>query len=127
MPENAFPQRIGGNTYGLEDWRDAQECGPKRVPRQNTGVALESVRNLVLSTDQFARNHPWYKKWNTYYYYPHHMVPNPFEYAAFNSVNLNDIVAYTYVVDSVCLSLRNGRLFRDVREHWEHRIPAQDG
>ena len=126
MPDNAFPQRVGGNTFSLEDWRDAQECGPKRLATQNTGVKLESVRNLVLSTDRFARAHPWYKRWNTYYYYPHHMVPNPFEFAAFNSLKLDDIVAYTYVVDSVCLNLKDGKLDRDVRDHWEYRIPVQN-
>jgi hypothetical protein len=125
VPDNVFPQRIGGNTFSLADWRDAQECGPKRLATQNTGVTLESVRNLVLSTDRFARNHPWYKKWNTYYYYPHHMVPNPLEFTAFNNVNMDDIVAYTYVIDSVCLNLKNGRLDRDVRDHWDYKIPVE--
>jgi hypothetical protein len=124
LPNNAFPMRIGGNTVGLADWRDAQECGPMRLATQDTGVTLDAVDSLVVSTDQFAREHPWYKAWNTYYYYPHHMVSNPFDFTAFNSMKIEDIVAYTYVVDSVCLRLENGRLVRDVRDHWEFKIPV---
>jgi len=124
LPNNAFPMRIGGNTVGLTDWRDAQECGPMRLGTQDTGVTLDAVRNLVLSTDRFAREHPWFKTWNTYYYYPHHMLANPFDFTAFNAMKVDDIVSYTYSVDSVCLGLKDGRLVRNVKDHWEYRIPV---
>ena len=133
LPENSFPGRVGGNTMNLTDWRDAQECGPMRGSnalirssdaKQDAGITLDAVSRLVLSADQFARQHPWYKTWNTYYYYPHHMVPNPFEFSAFNSLKPDDIVAYIYDVDSVCLGLKNGRLTRNVVDHWQYRIPV---
>ena len=123
LPNNAFPMRVGGNTIGLTDWRDAQECGPMRLATQDTGVTLDAVRNLVLSTDQFAREHPWYKAWNTYYFYPHHMMPTLLTSRRSTSMKIDDIVSYTYTVDSVCLRLENGRLVRDVKDHWDVQYP----
>jgi hypothetical protein len=52
------------------------------------------------------------------------MVPNPFEYQAFNALKMSDIVAYDYRVDSVCLSLKDGKLQRDVRKTWSVRVPV---
>ena len=124
VPQNFFPMRFGGNTHNLADWRDAQECGPMRLAEQNTGVTLDAVRDLALFTDRFAREHPWYKDWNTYYYYPHHMMPNPLDFSAFNAMKIDDIVSYIYTVDSVCLGLKDGRLVRNVKQHWEYRMPV---
>ena len=95
-----------------------------RLAEQNTGVTLDAVRDLALFTDRFAREHPWYKDWNTYYYYPHHMMPNPLDFSAFNAMKIDDIVSYIYTVDSVCLGLKDGRLVRNVKQHWEYRIPV---
>jgi hypothetical protein len=126
VPPGAFSMRLGGNQKNLADWRDARACGPKLNDRP-TWAPFSSVVMLVRSTDEFARRHPWYKSWNTYYYYPHHMVPNPFEFGEFNALKMNDIVAYTYRVDSVCLSIKEGRLQRDVRHRWEATFPVGSG
>ena len=79
---------------------------------------------MVENTDRFARSHPWYKNLNIYYFYPQHMLPNPAMFKEFNRLSMNDIVGYTYRVDSVCLDLRDGVLHRDVRDVWEYPIPV---
>jgi hypothetical protein len=61
------------------------------------------------------RRHPIIKNDNLYYFYPHHMLPNPWVFTEFNRLGIEDIVAYKYEVDSVCLSLEDGRLVRDVK------------
>jgi hypothetical protein len=38
---------------------------------------------------------------------------------------MSDIVGYRYEVDSVCLTVQDGKLQRDVRKHWEHRIDVR--
>jgi hypothetical protein len=123
-PDGAFPNWQAGNHRNLVTWRDAIKCGPARAAKQKQYTSLEVVRDMVQRTDQFARAHPWYKNRNTYYYYPHHMLPNPVRFREFNRIPIEDIAYYTYRVDSVCLDLRDGKLHRDVRDRWEHVIPA---
>ena len=124
LPPGAFPRRTGGNTQNLADWHDAMTCGPTVNPQAEDGFSLDAVQRMITGADQYARERPWFKNWNTYYFYPHHMVPNPFEYQAFNGLRMSDIVAYDYRVDSVCLSLKDGKLQRDVRKTWSVRVPA---
>ncbi|MGB8182756.1 MAG: hypothetical protein WCF13_10330 [Stellaceae bacterium] len=116
VPDDSFPMRLGGNTYNPADWKDAQSCGPKMVHHQSTGVTLDTVEAMVRQTDAAMRRHPFVKDANLYYIYPHHMVANPLMFEPFNALTMNDIVRYHYVVDSVCLSLRDGHLVRDVRK-----------
>lgn len=124
LPPGSFPRRTGGNTQNLEDWHDAMTCGPMVNPHADDEFSLGAVQRMIAGADQYARERPWFKNWNTYYFYPHHMVPNPFEYRAFNDLKMRDIVAYDYRVDSVCLSLKGGKLQRDVRKSWSIRVPA---
>jgi hypothetical protein len=124
VPDGHFPNYQAGNHNDLAKWRDALACGPLRAARQKNYTTLDAVVNMVENTDRFARSNPWYKNVNAYYYYPHHMAPNPLRFAEFNRLSIDDIVSYTYRVDSVCLDLRGGRLHRDVRDTWEYRIPA---
>ena len=51
--------------------------------------------------------------------YLHHHMPSPFVKSAFAGVPVADIKAYYYVAESVCLSLENGRLERDVKARLE--------
>ena len=57
---------------------------------------------------------PWVKDNNSFHACPHHMLSNPWMYGEFNKLTMDDIVAYHYVVDSVCLDLAEGKLVRDV-------------
>jgi hypothetical protein len=83
---------------------------------------MEAVEKLVRETDHFFRVNPWVKENNSFYAYPHHMLSNPWMYPEFNKLTIDDIVAYHYVVDSVCLGLAEGKLVRDVRKRTDYRI-----
>ena len=115
IPDDHFPMRLGGNTYNRADWADGQTCGPQALAHQDTGVTLPTVEAMVQQTDAAMRAHPLVKRDNLYYFYPHHMVANPLVFGAFNRLSMGDIVRYHYVVDSVCLSLKDGVLVRNVR------------
>jgi hypothetical protein len=123
-PDGAFPNWQAGNHKSLKTWRDGRACGPMRASKQKQFTSLNAVVNMVERTDRFAREHPWYKSFNTYYFYPHHMLANPWMFAAFNRLKIDDIVSYSYRVDSVCLDLKDGRLQRDIHGRWEYPIPA---
>jgi hypothetical protein len=122
IPENHFRFRVGGNNRDLATWQDAITCGPEVLLRQDTGVTMEAVEKLVRKTDGFFRTYPWVKNSNSFYGYPHHMLSNPWLYGEFNKLTMDDIVAYHYVVDSVCLGLAEGKLVRDVRKRTDYRI-----
>ncbi|MCP3460037.1 hypothetical protein [Bradyrhizobium sp. CCGUVB23] len=122
IPENHFRFRIGGNNRDLASWHDAISCGPEVLLRQDSPTTIDAVQNLVHRTDRFFRNNPWVKDSNSFYAYPHHMLSNPWMYPEFNKLSMDDIVAYHYVVDSVCLGLAEGKLVRDVRNRTDYRI-----
>lgn len=125
VPDNHFKLRVGGNNRDLDSWRDATACGPEVLERQETGVTMQAVENLVRRADKFFRAHPWVKNSGSFYAYPHHMLSNPWMYSEFNKLRMDDIVAYHYVVDSVCLNLAQGKLVRDVRKRTDFRIEPQ--
>jgi len=125
IPEDHFPMRLGGNTYNRDDWAAAQTCSGETVHTQSTGVSLDTVRDMVRRHDAAVRLHPAVKNDNLYYFYPHHMVANPMVFADFNALKIDDIVGYRYRVDSVCLSLKDGRLNRDVRKTTEYPIDVR--
>jgi hypothetical protein len=124
LPEGSFPKRVGGNTRNLTDWRDSQQCGPMLNQKPNT-VELSAVSKMVNKTDRFARAHTWFKNLNTFYLYPHHMVPNPVMFREFNQLKINDIKGYLYRIDSVCLSLQQGQLNRKVVHRWQTYISVE--
>jgi hypothetical protein len=122
IPDNNFSFRIGGNNLDPVAWKDAITCGPATVPHQDTGVSLDSVDRMVRDTHRFMKEYPVAKELNLYYFYPHHMVPNPGLFTEFNNLSIDDIVGYKYVVESVCLGVKDGKLTRDVKKRWEHQI-----
>jgi hypothetical protein len=123
-PDDHFPVRIGGNSYNRADWRDAQACGPVVAPHQTTTTSYAAVIQMVRETDRAMRDHPAVKSDNLYYLYPHHMMANPWLFEDFNALSMDDIIGYRYVVDSVCLGIKDGRLTRDVRKTTETPIDA---
>jgi hypothetical protein len=122
IPDDSFRRRIAGNNHNLEEWHDAISCGPEILHTQSSDVSLAQVLGFIRRTDSFMRDHPYIKEYNLYYFYPQHMLPNPFVFTDFNRLKIDDIVAYKYVVDSVCLSLNNGKLVRDVRKRNEYEV-----
>lgn len=125
VPDNHFSFRIGGNNLNRQDWHDATHCGPRTEPSQNTGATLGAIERLVRETHAFMERHPAIKAYNLYYFYPHHMQPNPWLFTEFNRLALEDIVAYKYVVSSVCLTVAGGALQRDVRKREEFRYDVR--
>lgn len=126
VPEGHFPHAIGGNTKNLTDWRAASTCSPTIAQTQEVGGAtLGSVDRLVQETHDFMQRHPAIKNDNLYYLYPHHMQPNPWVFTDFNRLRLEDIIGYKYVVESVCLTLKNGALVRDVKNRAEFRFDVR--
>ena len=97
-------------------------CGPQVLEHQTTGATLDAGKTMILDTDRLMRDHPAVKSNILYYFYPHHMLPNPWIFTGFNNLGIDDIVAYEYVLDSVCLTLKDGRLARDVHKHSTFRI-----
>jgi hypothetical protein len=126
IPEDHFPMRLGGNTYNRADWATAQTCSGDAVHEQSTGVSMDTVRDMVREHDAAVRMRPAVKNDNLYYFYPHHMVANPMMFAEFNALKIDDIVGYRYRVDSVCLSLKDGHLVRDVHKSSEYEIDVRD-
>jgi len=124
-PDGHFPVRIGGNSYNPTDWRDAQSCGPITASHQDTGTSLAAVEGMIRETDAAMRRAPLVKDDNLYYLYPHHMLANPLIFRDFNGLSMNDIVAYHYVVDSVCLGLEDGKLTRDVRKTTDYTVDVR--
>jgi hypothetical protein len=122
IPDGHFPFRLAGNTLDPKTWEDGRTCGPEVSEHQNTGVTLDAVKAMVLDTDRLMRDHPTVKSENLYYFYPHHMLPNPWLFTEFNNLRIDDIVGYEYVMDSVCLTLKDGRLARDVHKRSTFRI-----
>jgi hypothetical protein len=124
-PEGHFPVRIGGNSYNPTDWRDAQACGPVTADQQDTGTSYPAVENMIRETDAAMRAAPLVKNDNLYYLYPHHMLANPLIFRNFNGLSMKDIVAYHYVVESVCLGLKDGHLTRDVRKTTDYPVDVR--
>ncbi len=122
VPDDNFAMRVGGNTHDPSAWRRAQRCTPDFVHRQDTGVGLPAVESMVRGADAAMRRHPIVKNDNLYYFYPYHMVANPMMFAAFNRLKIGDIVRYHYVVESVCLGLKHGKLVRDVLKRTDFPI-----
>jgi hypothetical protein len=125
IPDNSFRRRVAGNNHNLVEWRDAIACGPEILPHQDSAVSLDQVLGFIRRTHVFMKDHPFIKEHNLYYFYPQHMLPNPFVFTEFNGLAIDDIVAYKYVVDSVCLSLDSGRLVRDVRKRDEYEVHVE--
>jgi hypothetical protein len=127
VPEGHFPHRIGGNLSNLKDWREASAClaSPTETPQAVGGATYNSVERLVRETHDFMTHYPAIKNHNLYYLYPHHMQPNPWVFTEFNNLRMEDIVGYKYVVDSVCLTLRDGALVRDVKKRAEFRFDVR--
>jgi hypothetical protein len=124
VPDNSFRLRVAGNNHNLADWLDGTSCGPESLAHQKSDLTLDQVSGFIRRTHAFMKEHPFIKADNLYYLYPQHMLPNPFVFTEFNRLKIDDIVAYKYLVESVCLSLKDGKLVRDVRKRNEYEVPV---
>lgn len=125
VPDGQFPTRIGGNSYSNAEWQDSKACGAATRLPDTDAENWRAVETMVRETDAAIRAHPIVKQMNLFYLYPHHMVANPWVFRSFNSLSMDEIVRYHYVVESVCLTLRDGHLARDVRMMTDHPIDVR--
>ena len=86
-------------------------------------MPLATVENMVRQNDAAMRRNPVVKADNLYYLYPHHMVANPLMFADFNRLSIRHR-RLPLRRQSVCLSLKDGMLVRDVRKRTEYPIDA---
>ena len=114
IPDNHFQLRAGGNAT-ISDWDDASTCGPVIVEKQTFVRSLDEIEAMVRAADSFYRRHPWIKEFGLYYLYPHHSPSNPAFFKGYDEIEMADIRGYTYVVESSCIGVRDGRLDNDVR------------
>jgi hypothetical protein len=61
-----------------------------------------------------------------YDFYPHHFYVPISIGQDFRSLNKHDVIAYIYKQESVCLSLRDGRLYRNLIASSDYRIDVSD-
>ena len=126
VPPGHFAWTISGTQSTLHNMREANACAlPKVDSEQNIGPNLSAIAMLVKNTHVFMTTYPFMKNAGLFYLLPHHMFSDPFYYREFNHISVRDIVRYRYVVDSVCLSLKDGVLARDVQKRSEYPIDVQ--
>lgn len=53
----------------------------------------------------------------SWYFHAHHHPSNPFLYSEFNALSLKDVVGYNLVMESVCHSMKDGRVQKKVIAH----------
>lgn len=53
----------------------------------------------------------------SWYFHAHHHPSNPFLYDEFNALSLKDVVGYNLVMESVCHSMKDGRVQKKVIAH----------
>jgi len=115
VPPGHFKVRFGGNVNKLSEWQDAITCGPAVVGEQPYVASPESIGDMVRSMDGFYRRHEWIKDWNLPYFYAQHEPSNPAFFPKLSSIAMEDVISYSYVVESACVGVEDGRLKDHVR------------
>lgn len=124
IPDDHFLVRFGGNAF-RNDWADASTCGPATVSRQKIVEKLDSIDAMIRTTDAFYRRHPWIKDLGLFYAYPHHSPSNPAFFGPYDAARMAQIVGYSYIVESSCIGIAEGRLINDVRVRSEYKFDVR--
>ncbi len=120
-----FPTTTWGTTRQIETLAAMSDCEDARpvdawrpfgYSRDKISTILRRYHEYVLSAvdDRGLLN---------YDLYPHHIFTMPWEQQAFRSFDKRRIVAYRYESESVCLSLKDGRLQKHVKRSHGFDIP----
>ena len=83
-------------------------------PRWNNPGSLQNLGRVVQARHQQLVGRVDANGRFNMYLYPHHHYPSPFAHPAYGQLDLRTVARYRWVVDSVCLSLVDGRLHRRV-------------
>lgn len=119
-----FPVTKWGSFLNYSDLLSARRCEvPKRAqtnderfgPIERVGDYMRAQHRAIL---EGADANGVYN----YYRYPHHHVPSPGLADPFYAVDKRRVISYSYVLESVCVSLENGHLQRKVLSRTEYPI-----
>ncbi|MEM9168283.1 MAG: hypothetical protein AAGC56_01415 [Pseudomonadota bacterium] len=119
--EGHFNFAIWGSVLRYADVKAGRECrAPERDgPPEARYGPVEAVRAYIAEHHKKvlrdARPDGTYKVGP----YIHHHMPSPFITPRSAQIQVRDIAAYRWIVESVCLGLENGRLTRDVLQRTE--------
>ena len=84
------------------------ETGEERLARQATlGSFLAFHHDKMLGREAAAGRGSWY-------FHAHHHPSNPFLYDEFNALSLKNVIGYNLVLESVCLSMKDGHVEKKV-------------
>ncbi len=120
IPAGHHRYRAGGNATA-KSWNEASNCLPSVVGEQ-AFVSLFNVERALKDSDRFLRLNPWVKSWGLFYWYPHHSPSNPAFFDEYDRISMEDIVGYSYMVESACLVFRSGGLQDDIKVKTELKL-----
>lgn len=84
------------------------ETDAQRLARQETlGNFLAYHHQKMLGREAAVGRGSWY-------FHAHHHPSNPFLYDEFNALSLNNVIGYNLVLESVCHSMKDGRVEKKV-------------
>jgi hypothetical protein len=118
------------STYGMtKDQRIMEQglaCALENAPGDVIKDTFDDPNNKI---EPFIRNyHRWVLQragadghW-LYDLYPHHIFSFFWDFPEFNALNLNDIAAYRYTIQSACIRLENGEPVATVSKEAHHDI-----
>ncbi len=86
----------------------ALETEDERLARQETLGRFLAFHHDKMATREAAVGR------GTWYLQAHHHPSNPFLYEEFNALSLNNVIGYNLVLESVCHSLKDGRVEKKV-------------
>lgn len=112
-----FPFCVWGSCHDYESVLARRRC---ELPKDPTAMAqkpfpLSKVQAYIAAHHRQMRGRLDDEGRVNYLLYPHHHMPSLFTGDRFYNLDKRRIARYRLVIESVCLSLENGRLQRDVR------------
>ena len=123
--EGHFNPSIWGSVLNHEDLMAGREC---RQPATTSApdASYGSLHNAAAFVR--AQHVAMGERVLDYRLLPHHHMPSPFLAEPFAAIDRDEILRYDLVLDSVCLSVENGRLKRQImkRDVWPLYEPHSD-
>ena len=123
-PDTAFATyHPNGSAYELSVAQAGVVCNSAGLLRPETQHALSpAFKRFVVNYHNLARSIARRYGGFPYDLYAHHFYVNPARSAGFKNLSMENVVAYVYKRESVCLSLLNGAPHRKVISRGEIRI-----
>jgi hypothetical protein len=117
-----FTPYVFGSTRRWADYQTQERCRlPVRAqPTEARFGSLEMLGRYVGEAHRIALERADERGVFNWWPYPHHHVPWPFVAEPFYDADKRQVVRYHYVLESICQTMRNGRVERRVlvRQEW---------